>query len=712
MAAPNSTIWGDAVGGYGRLGIYRTYSRTDTEDKLTVQIWFWSKYSVSDSSNTLYHSNLASSGSATTSYGSYDINTTVASGDGWSTSNQVLLDELETTHKRGTAAQIRYLYAKLTNVDRVGGTMYVSTTHTVPALAKYTVSYNANGGSGAPASQTKTHGVDLTLSSAKPTKTGNDFTGWATAANGSIAYQPGAKYTANASVTLYAKWSPHTFTIKFDANGGSGGAPTSLLQSYGKSIDLLTVTPPTRENYTFIGWSRSSVATTAEYPADDIVAFNANVTLYAVWKLNYIKPTIFNFTVERCYASGDTAEDGTYALVKFDWKTTVAATEAIIRVAVGSTFKVEQITLSGQQGSVSHIFGVSSGSVLSNEASYHVEVIVRDIYFVRDSYNEQNVTTTLPSSLFTIDFYSGGTGAAFGKVAEHADRVQFGWDGEFLKPVYGKALGMDRVTKIPANSDLNNYRDPGCFAVYSDADAATILNSPVVEIINNTRKGYAGRFEVWASTGEGVRLQQWSYLRQRYISRMANHPVWERVISRGTDNNWSYGAWYQSSLNSDMSSRIYEKAGITVGLSANVTNLVDEDYAKVPFDKEITNTNSDKLNLYINSGEWYVLVGDGVSRVKVSGQILYSCKSTGNRHVRIQRVLASTGGVSTVSWVCVNAATVGNVLCSLSPMIIPVSKGDKIQMVYYTIDGGADRDHIAAGSSGNGYQSYLTIEEF
>lgn len=700
MAAPSSTIWGSTVGGYGRIGIYSTYSRTNTEDTLTVQIWFWSKYSVSDSSNTLYHSNLASSGSATTSYGSYDINTTEDTGNGWSTSNQVLLQSFTTTHKRTASAQIRYLYAKLTNVDRVGGTMYASTTHTVPALAKYTVSYNANSGSGAPASQTKIHGVDLTLSSAKPTKTGNDFTGWATAANGSIAYQPGAKYTANANVTLYAKWSPHTFTIKFDANGGSGGAPTSLLQSYGKSIDLLTVTPPTRENYTFIGWSRSSVATTAEYPADDIVAFNANVTLYAVWKLNYIKPTIFNFTVERCYASGDTAEDGTNALVKFDWKTTVAATEAIIKVSLargGSTHKVEQITLIGQQGSVSHIFGESSESVLSNETSYSVDVIVRDIH------NEQKVTTTLPSSLFTIDFYRGGTGAAFGKVAEYADRVQFGWDGEFLKPVYGKALGMDRLPAIPQNADFNSYMETGCYAVQSNAIAETITNIPVKR---------AGRLEVWSATGEGLRLQQWSYLRQRFIPYNAENAVWERDIARGEDNVWHYYAWYRSSLAQSMSSRIYEKAGITVGLSANVTNLVDEDYTKVPFDKEIVNTNSGKLNLYTNSGYHYVLVGSGVSRVKVSGQILYSCKSTGNRHVKIQKVLASTNIESNVSWVCVNAAAVGNVLCSLSPMIIPVSKGDKIQMVYYTIDGGADRDHIAAGSSGNGYQSYLTIEEF
>ena len=39
----------------------------------------------------------------------------------------------------------------------------------------YTISYNANGGSGAPASQTKTYGTTLTLSSTKPTRSGYDL---------------------------------------------------------------------------------------------------------------------------------------------------------------------------------------------------------------------------------------------------------------------------------------------------------------------------------------------------------------------------------------------------------------------------------------------------------------------------------------------------------------------------------------------------------
>ena len=71
----------------------------------------------------------------------------------------------------------------------------------------YTVSYNANGGTGAPASQTKTYGVTLTLSSTKPTRANYNFLGWGLAANATVwAYSPGGSYTANQAVTLYAVW--------------------------------------------------------------------------------------------------------------------------------------------------------------------------------------------------------------------------------------------------------------------------------------------------------------------------------------------------------------------------------------------------------------------------------------------------------------------------------------------------------------------------
>ena len=71
----------------------------------------------------------------------------------------------------------------------------------------YTVSYNANGGSGAPSAQTKTKDVSLTLSMTRPTRAGYNFLGWATSSSAASAqYQPGSTYTANANITLYAVW--------------------------------------------------------------------------------------------------------------------------------------------------------------------------------------------------------------------------------------------------------------------------------------------------------------------------------------------------------------------------------------------------------------------------------------------------------------------------------------------------------------------------
>ena len=73
--------------------------------------------------------------------------------------------------------------------------------------AVYTISYNANGGSSAPSAQTKDGGIDLTLSSTVPTRTGYAFAGWNTQADGSgTSYASGATFTDNANTTLYAQW--------------------------------------------------------------------------------------------------------------------------------------------------------------------------------------------------------------------------------------------------------------------------------------------------------------------------------------------------------------------------------------------------------------------------------------------------------------------------------------------------------------------------
>lgn len=156
--------------------------------------------------------------------------------------------------------------------------------YTKTSAQTYTVSYNPNGGYNAPASQTKVHGVTLTLSSSVPYRFNYEFVGWATNSNSSVAsYYAGGSYTDNASVTLYAVWryKPATYTVTFDANGGTN-APSSQTKTYGVALTLTTAIP-TRANYRFAGWSKDRNATSASYTAGSSYTDNASVTLYAVW---------------------------------------------------------------------------------------------------------------------------------------------------------------------------------------------------------------------------------------------------------------------------------------------------------------------------------------------------------------------------------------------------------------------------------------------
>lgn len=204
MAAPSGTVWGSAINDYSRLGLYVTTSSTNTTTTANVQVWFWSKYSVNDAANNFYFDWAAS---ATTLMGSVSINTYNDSGAGWSTANQVLVISYSKTYNRTSGAQTGRCAASLNTIEASPGTMSVNTSFSIPALQSYTVSYNANNGSGAPASQTKYYGQTLTLSSAKPTRAGYSFVGWGTSDTAQTpSYQPGGSYTANASVTLYAIW--------------------------------------------------------------------------------------------------------------------------------------------------------------------------------------------------------------------------------------------------------------------------------------------------------------------------------------------------------------------------------------------------------------------------------------------------------------------------------------------------------------------------
>ena len=175
-------------------------------------------------------------------------------------------------------------------------TLYAVWSYNAPTV--YTITFNANGGSGAPSSVTKTDGVTLYLPSTEPTRTNYAFLGWSTSSTAtSPTYYAGGSFTRNANTTLYAVWeyAPATYRVYYNANGGSG-APSSQIKTYGLSLTLSS-TIPTRSGYDFLGWSTSSTATSATYEPGDSYTANASVTLYAVWEETNYDFSISNLTV-------------------------------------------------------------------------------------------------------------------------------------------------------------------------------------------------------------------------------------------------------------------------------------------------------------------------------------------------------------------------------------------------------------------------------
>lgn len=159
------------------------------------------------------------------------------------------------------------------------------TLYAVWEINTYTVSYNANGGSGAPANQTKTHGIILTLSNTVPTRMGHTFTGWNTEPDGSgTGYDPGSRYGYNAPVTLYAQWTVNTYVVTFDAQGGSV-TPASKSVTYGQPYGSLPV--PVRAGYRFDGWFTVATGGT-QVTAETVVTVTAAQTLYAHWTVQSI----------------------------------------------------------------------------------------------------------------------------------------------------------------------------------------------------------------------------------------------------------------------------------------------------------------------------------------------------------------------------------------------------------------------------------------
>jgi len=165
----------------------------------------------------------------------------------------------------------------LTNYEATSGTFYPPT---------YTMTYNANGATSGsvPANGSYESGsapTTVSTNSGTLARTGYSFSGWNSSADGTgTTYAAGSgTYSSNANVTLYAKWAPNSLDVTFNSQSGTLVAGTTVQVG----ATLAAPVAPTRNGYTFTGWSTTSSGSVVSFPYTH--ARTADFTLYAIWTL-------------------------------------------------------------------------------------------------------------------------------------------------------------------------------------------------------------------------------------------------------------------------------------------------------------------------------------------------------------------------------------------------------------------------------------------
>lgn len=153
-----------------------------------------------------------------------------------------------------------------------------------------TVSDPTISGMPTPLTETKYYFTDLTVTSAIPTRTGYTFNGWKADTEGAgTKYTAGDKITINQDLTLYAQWTPISYTIKFEGNGNDGGQSMSTqIFTYDVQDNLIKNTF-TKTGYVFDHWNTKEDDSGDSYNDEaEILNITTNnndvITLYAQWR--------------------------------------------------------------------------------------------------------------------------------------------------------------------------------------------------------------------------------------------------------------------------------------------------------------------------------------------------------------------------------------------------------------------------------------------
>ena len=372
-----------------------------------------------------------------------------------------------------------------------------------PVLPTFTLNYNANGGTGAPTSQTykatsqyeMSH--EFTISSQKPTRENYTFLGWSTNRNATTAeYQPNGKIIVTSTTTLYAVWkedaptkptAPDNGTVKTLLGGAAVKVNCATLNSghtavtyplldgsftvgdvQGSSGNYTCVVTVTADSYVTAYGGGHRLAAANESPKTITLKYNETTKTWAVYT---VTPIVFNVV---CDTAPTAPDDGT------------------VKALLGEN-AVQIICTNAQIGHGSKTFGLIDGTFTIRQDNNRCEVVINDFSSYVSAFN---AAVNVPAGTHIADNSTAG---------QNRRIINLVWsDGKWtavdapakyhvlcsLQPVEPTAPDHDKLSELIGNITVNCTNDAATHAPKSKDYALLADSYTIGNVEGNADTGY------------------------------------------------------------------------------------------------------------------------------------------------------------------------------------------------------------------------------
>ena len=342
--------------------------------------------------------------------------------------------------------------------------------------------------------------------------------------------------TAEATSGIAAQFGGYVRTrSKLSVAISASGSQGSTVSSYRTTLDNVTYTASSFTSNTLNTAGTLTLTVTVTDSRGRTATTSKSITV-----LDYSPPSLTAFRAERCNTDGSAAQmDGTRVRVSLAGSVSSVGSRNTISCAV--YYKLSTASAWTQATTVSASnYAVSATNLLLSQtfdtlSSYDLKVRLTDYFY----YVEQ--TVSIGTKQVLMDFYSGGNGIAFGKVAESAEKVEFGWPVVLSEPLGVDQGGTGATTASAACGKLGAVKKSGDTMTGNLSISGYLYPSVyLLPTYNSTTKrtvfegSYVGAssFSSWEdSSGNNRRMLE---VRNKAYQSDLNNAVLLRVCNDGT----------------------------------------------------------------------------------------------------------------------------------------------------------------------------------